>query len=25
VALPMLRGHGAMIRFNGLEPLPGDD
>ena len=25
VALPMLRGHGAMIRFNGLEPLPKDD
>ena len=22
VALPMLRGHGAMIRFNGLELLP---
>ena len=25
VALPMLRGHGAMIRFNGLEPLPTEE
>jgi hypothetical protein len=25
LALPMLRGHGAMIRFNGLELLPIGD
>jgi hypothetical protein len=25
LAVPMLRGHGAMIRFNGLETLPTDD